>query len=327
MGSMVGASSNPYTRSPSTQALDVTVKRLLSASLAPATRRVYRKHLQRFNDFVQTYFVEHEWPQGPVNSTVLAKFIAHLSSKGYSPSTILSNVSAVSFVHKINDWSDPACSFFIKKLLLGARKLSGDNDSRLPITVEILEKLIGVIPQVIESHYVQLAMKAMFSLAFFGLLRVGEFTSKKQGRNCKKVIQQSDVCFDKVNSKLLITLRHFKHSSPGKSITLELQKQTAKICPVTLLRSYLKVRKGAAGPLFVFPDMGAITTSFFNSNLKIILEACGFSSKYYKAHSFRIGGATIAAIRGASDVQIQAMGRWKSSAYKKYIRIPTLSCV
>jgi hypothetical protein len=43
-----------------------------------------------------------------------------------------------------------------------------------------------------------------------------------------------------------------------------------------------------------------------------------------KGHSFRIGAATAAAIQGASDEDIQRMGRWKSQAFKRYIRIPVL---
>lgn len=45
----------------------------------------------------------------------------------------------------------------------------------------------------------------------------------------------------------------------------------------------------------------------------------------YQAHGFRIGAATSAAESGASDIQIQSMGRWKSGAFQKYIRIPILN--
>ena len=41
----------------------------------------------------------------------------------------------------------------------------------------------------------------------------------------------------------------------------------------------------------------------------------------YKGHSFRIGAATYAAEQGVSDDKIRHSGRWKSDAFKKYIRI------
>ena len=40
----------------------------------------------------------------------------------------------------------------------------------------------------------------------------------------------------------------------------------------------------------------------------------------YKGRSFRIGAASLAAGKGFSDAQIRTLGRWKSDAFKLYIR-------
>ena len=40
----------------------------------------------------------------------------------------------------------------------------------------------------------------------------------------------------------------------------------------------------------------------------------------YKEHSFRIEAATLAAESGFSDAQIRLLGRWRSNAFRKYIR-------
>ena len=46
---------------------------------------------------------------------------------------------------------------------------------------------------------------------------------------------------------------------------------------------------------------------------------------WQQADNDRIGTATTAAMAGISEEKIQQLGRWKSSAFKKYIWIPTLN--
>ena len=43
-------------------------------------------------------------------------------------------------------------------------------------------------------------------------------------------------------------------------------------------------------------------------------------AKRYSGHSFRSGVATTAAVNGIEDHQIKLLGRWKSTAYQRYIQ-------
>lgn len=72
-------------------------------------------------------------------------------------------------------------------------------------------------------------------------------------------------------------------------------------------------------------DGSPVSRQFFTAQLRLVLAFCGLDTIKYQSHSFRIGAATFAAASGSSDIQIQNMGRWKSSAFKKYIRIPTMT--
>jgi len=58
----------------------------------------------------------------------------------------------------------------------------------------------------------------------------------------------------------------------------------------------------------------------FSSELHRRLAFCGLDTTRYKSHSFRIGGACHATEKGYSDAQIRALGRWKSEAFKVYLR-------
>ncbi|KAK2175933.1 hypothetical protein NP493_8g09036 [Ridgeia piscesae] len=64
---------------------------------------------------------------------------------------------------------------------------------------------------------------------------------------------------------------------------------------------------------------------YFSSQLSACLSHAGYDPSLYKCHSFRICAATTAATRGYTDVQIQSMGRWRSAAFRRYIRIPMMT--
>ena len=76
------------------------------------------------------------------------------------------------------------------------------------------------------------------------------------------------------------------------------------------------------GALFCFSDGSPVQTSHFTQQLRQAPNFCGLDSSKYKSHSFRIGAASLAADQGLSDAQIRHLGRWKSDAFKLYIRQP-----
>ena len=68
-------------------------------------------------------------------------------------------------------------------------------------------------------------------------------------------------------------------------------------------------------------NITVLTPSRFISCLRSLLEKVGLKAELYAGHNFRIGAATTAASAGLPDWLIQAMGRWNSVCYKRYIRI------
>ena len=89
------------------------------------------------------------------------------------------------------------------------------------------------------------------------------------------------------------------------------------------LLTYLAVRKGHdAGPLFQLKDGRPLTKPAFVDRIKETLTKAGIDRSSYAGHSFRIGAATSAAAARVEDSMIQMLGRWKSSAYLVYVRVP-----
>ena len=121
---------------------------------------------------------------------------------------------------------------------------------------------------------------------------------------------------------LKLTFRNFKHSNNQRPFSIILHSHNS-CCPVLFLLDYLSLRGNRPGPLFLNSDNSPVSRTNFAELLSLSLKACGLDSTCYKGHSFRIGAASFAAERGMSDAQIRALGRWRSNAFLKYIRIPS----
>ncbi|CAC5395225.1 unnamed protein product [Mytilus coruscus] len=156
----------------------------------------------------------------------------------------------------------------------------------------------------------------MFTLAYHALLRIGEMTVNKKYYNRVISLGQAVV----LHEKLVINFIDFKHSN-GKQFHLEIAKnENDNICAVMALTSYLILRTNKGGPLFLNSSGDAVCRQLFQHALNGALNFCGLSRTYYKPHSFRIGFATDASAKGLSNKTIRTLGRWKSDAFKLYIR-------
>jgi hypothetical protein len=156
----------------------------------------------------------------------------------------------------------------------------------------------------------------MFVVAFFGLMRLGEITRSQSGEiplyTRQITMLENEVC---------ISITHFKYNVQGRPVQIILSSQDQKeICPVSVMKEYLKARGNKYGPLFCHPDYNPINRDYFTSRLTTALRFAGMDPTRYKAHSFRIGGASFYASLGYSDTQICILGLWKSDAFKIYIR-------
>ena len=83
------------------------------------------------------------------------------------------------------------------------------------------------------------------------------------------------------------------------------------------------------GPLFRFANKQVLTRERFVIHMGSAFPKAGLNSDVYAGHSFRIGTATVAHDKGIEDSTIMTLGRWKSNAYQRYIRIPQehLACI
>ena len=295
---------------PSVTPLNHTVSLLLEGSISVATKRAYQRAWQHFLQYLKDKSITFQFP---VPVPCLADFVGHLFESEYAPGTIMSMLSALSFVHKLVEKVDPTESFLIKKLLMGSRKLRQQKDVRLPITTGILSKIINASRDIFQEKFNQKRFIAMCSLAFHALLRVGEMTSSHNNLTID--------CIQVELGSLTLQFLKYKHSE-GLPSTHQIKASPLTIhCPVRCMQDYLFLRGFRPGALFLTKDGSAVSRKLFVEELNAAFSLAGIQNQRYTTHSFRIGGASYMATHGYSDAQIRQAGRWASNAFLSYIRI------
>ena len=184
-------------------------------------------------------------------------------------------------------------------------------DSRLPITLPILDKLISVSPRLQGSYYQISQFRAVCSLAFYAFLRSGEITSLSKRDSTPpirfyqitKLINQAG---DFVGFK--VTFGDFKHNYNSRPFFIDFRRQPHS-CPVDFLANYLALEGSSSGPLFMTVDGLPISRANSSQLFPVAIQLCGLAPSRYKFHSFRIGAASFAADQGFSDTQIRLLGR------------------
>ncbi|XP_062601811.1 integrase/recombinase xerD homolog [Saccostrea cucullata] len=292
-------------------------RQLLTSSLSSSTALAYRKSWQ--------YLLK--WKPGlslPISVTDVCNFIGVLFSNNYSPSSILSHMSAISFVHKICNMSDPTQAFVVKKILKGCQTLGPRKDTRLPITAPILQRLVQALDHTVKLFSLRVLFRAVFLMAFHAFLRLGELTVKS-AKGSDKVLQREDVTFEHKSNSIVgvqIIMREYKTNKHNKPLVIYLQASpNSQYCPVQALSNYVQTFNHKTGPLFQTMDGSPVSYSLVTTHLKTAIQFIGLDTDSFKGHSFRIGAATHAASLGYSEQVIQKLGRWNSDAFRRYIRI------
>ncbi|XP_072178201.1 integrase/recombinase xerD homolog [Diadema setosum] len=313
-------SGTPYSSSSRDMAdLAQEAHRLLGQALAEGSHRAYQRAVNAFQEFRKDHHLDLSWP---APTTQIISFIAFLSIRGKATSTISLHVAALSYMHKMHGWADPTDHFVIKKLQEGSRRDKKKGDDRRPITQDLLKRMIPIVRLVCKSQYEAIMFRAAFLLAFFGFLRVGEFTAQQKHEITDKALIRDDIQITQTPGQfMLVRIRHSKTDQYGQATTLRIgENENKEICPVSNMTAFLQLRPPMKGPLFCHTSGSPLTRYQFSAVLRKVLTCIGANPSHYGTHSFRIEAATTAAMEGVPGEQIMAMGRWRTDVYRRYIR-------
>lgn len=257
----------------------------------------------------------------PLSPAILCNFIAYLFCNGYSPNSISTHISAVSYVHKILGLLDTTYTFLVRKILQGCHHSAPNKDSRLPITAPILSRLVTGLQSAVLNNMHRILLKSIFLIAYQAFLRIGELVVKHRS-HVNSVVQREDISFEFQQGSLSAVSLVLKNFKTNKSKEIHLKASTnTDMCPVHSLYQFIQTFQHKSGPLFQFMGGDPVTYCFVTKHLQITVRFIGLNPALYKGHSFRIWAATHAAQLGFSENCIQKMGRWNSDAVRRLLEL------
>ena len=279
--------------------------------------------MRRYLAFCATYSLQ----AFPLSELILCRFVAFLVHEGVSYGTIRSYLCAVRHRQLLDGGPDPAFNSLhrLHYVLRGCHRSlpSSVRPLRLPVTPTVL-RLLHHHWSAQAQDYDTVCMWAACCVAFFAFLRSGEFTCTSWSTYDRSVLSLRDVTLDSRSEPTMVhlLLRQSKTDIFGAGVTIHLGRTGDILCPVSALLAYLARRPSTPGPLFLLQSGHPLSRHTLVTVVRETLASAGLEVSRFNGHSFRIGAATAAAEAGLPDSTIQQLGRWKSSAFMRYLRPP-----
>ena len=291
------------------------VSALTQAALAPSTQRAYHATWNSLSTFLQR---RPPAPLFPVSTSEVADFVGSRFQAGCGAAALATHCSAIAFGHRIRGLPDPTADFRIRKLLAGARRLRPSCDIRIALSVRELDLLREAVASLPIGVVEKAAFRAIFSLAFFGMLRPGEVLL---GADPAHTIRVQHVHVH--HGQLRLTIPSSKSSAVPFTMVL-LARPDLPACPVRAMCEYLRVRPrgGPQDYMFVSDTGRTLTTRSLTRMVRRAGQNARLDLSRLSGHCFRIGGASHGAQQGMAELQLCEAGRWSLSAVRRYLRQP-----
>jgi hypothetical protein len=213
-------------------------------------------------------------------------------------------------------FSDPRISRLLLGMAHAAPPPRPPRPTRQPISGPLLFRLIGSLPP---SSPLERSLRAALALGFFGLMRAGEFCFK--GHPHGVLLRQHVSWYD---SYVSILLAQSKTDRSRRGVSVRLHRSSFSICPVALLSEawWASPVQAPGAPLLQDDKGDPLTYRTVLYFIKQRVREFGLDPTSFGAHSLRIGGTSQLAAANFSPTQIQALGRWSSACYERYVRLP-----
>ena len=304
--------------------MELIIDRLKMKRVRLTTSQNYLAIWRNFNQFlIRLDRMPNSWEDRT------ALFCAYLIENGSQSQTIKSYVSAIKSILRDDGYPWNEEKILLSSMVRACRLENDRLKCRFPIQKGLFELILFELKRTLDGQfYLQTLYTALFSLAYYGLMRIGELA---QGSH---TVKASDIHIGTNKNKILLVLysskTHGVNSHPQKIKITAANAQSAQsvktdqlICPFEAVRSFLRIRGSYTSEFdnfFIFRDKTTVQASHVRSILKDCITSLGLDSTLYNTHSFRIG-RTVDLWNGHNLDFLKQIGRWRSNAVYRYLKL------
>ena len=276
--------------------------------------------------------------QLPAKDDEILVFTAWLISRGVRGSTISCYLSGLRTAHLTEGLNPPTIrSELVKTIITGKSNLdniekrTGLTRVRAPVTPAILHLLRAELKKSLLCKHDELLIWSVSTLMYFGGFRCHELLCKTSNTFDPAFtlltddVKQSPIMIkDKLVHTVQIRLKSEKKDKKGDSTIIDIYASGNQLCPVSAYKDYTATSdREARKPVFRLANGRPLTGRVFNSYIKRFLGVhLNTDTRYISSHSFRAGLASMIGSLGYSDQQLKDVGRWSSTAYTTYLKLP-----
>jgi hypothetical protein len=298
-------------------------------ALRPNTKSTYTSLINTYNQLCHRAGLNPARPH-PVDSFAAVCILYSLNHKITSLPVFL---SAVASHYKDQRWEFPS-STRLQAVVKGIKNYFAHQSASSPRTAITIDNLVALRSGLNLNSFTDARDWCAYLFAFFGLLRVGEYTNGS--------LRMAD--FERKSDRIRLTIPYSKTALRPVQIDIAARSDSLDPCSAldNLLRFYpsclLKPSASStstssssspsfssiSSPLFLLapcPGSNPLSDQIFSQRLRSLISRCitNVDPRQFAGHSFRRGGATALYLAGVPEADIKRHGRWKSEAVRLYM--------
>lgn len=282
--------------------LPADVQRLVTASLADATKKAYRLDIAHF---------EATGRRLPATPETVASYLAE-GVETYAVATLQRRLASISTAHRAINADDPTKSELVRATLRGARRTLGVKQRQAQALLR--DDLFAILDR-LGNRTKDVRDRAMLLLGWACALRRSELVA----------LNVHDIAF--TGQGALVAIRKSKTDQEGAGREIAVPFGRTRHCPIAALKRWLEVAGIETGPIFLGMDKHGnilperISGEALSDVVKLRVRAAGYDPAVFSAHSLRSGFATSAAMAGATSYKIrQVTGHRSEAGLAPYLR-------